>query len=109
MKLHLILPFIGYLLRKMFSGVIRLNRTYRREMENHSGLAVFIGCICGLIFVIGTTLLGMLIIGDSPMLKYLFLSSIIGAVLYIVYTFFSVQFNDFLEERQKLFDIIKDR
>jgi threonine/homoserine/homoserine lactone efflux protein len=78
-------------------------------MESHSGLAVFIGCICGLIFVIGTTLLGMLIIGDSHMLKYVFLSSAIGAVLYIVYTFFSVQFNDFLEERQELFEIIKDR
>ena len=109
MRYHLIWPFIGYLLRKMFSGVIKLNRRYRREMENHSGLALFIGCICGLVFVIATSLIGMLVVGDSHMLKYVFLSSVIGTVLYIVYTFFSIQFNNFLEERQELFDIIKDQ
>jgi len=107
MKLHLILPFINFLFRKAFSGVFSLNRKYRREMENHSGLAIFVGLVCSVLFVLVSAVTGALLF-DTTGFRLGFISSICVAVSYVVYTFFSIQFNNFLEERQELFDVIKD-
>lgn len=108
MRYHLILPFIGYLFRKMFSGVFKLNRTYRREMESHPGLAVFIGAVCSILFVAVLTVASVIFIGNELSVKYVFFGAACTAVSYIIFTFFSIQFNNFLEERQELFDVIKD-
>lgn len=108
MRYHLILPFIGYLFRKMFSGVFKLNRKYRREMESNPGLAVFIGIICSILFVLGTTLISSCFLSDGYDVRSVAIASCAGSVIYIVFTFFNIQFNNFLEERQELFDVIKD-
>lgn len=108
MRLHLILPFFSFLLRKTFSGVFSLNRKYRREMEHNPGLAIFLGTICSVLFVAVSSILGALLLTDFMSIRYVFMSAITLAVSYVVYTFFSIQFNNFLEERQELFDVIKD-
>ena len=108
MRYHLILPFIGYLFRKMFSGVFTINRKYRREMESNPGLALFIGAICSILFVAFSTLGTAIALNDAIGLKYGFTISASLSVCYVLYTFFSTLFNDFLEERQELFDVIKD-
>lgn len=108
MRYHLILPFIGYLFRKTFSGVFKLNRKYRREMESNPGLAIFLGTICSVLFVIVTTLISSCFLSDIYDVRNVAFTSIASAVIYIVYTFFNIQFNNFLEERQELFDVIKD-
>ena len=108
MRYHLILPFIGFLFRKAFSSAFRLNRAYRREMERHPGLAIFLGAICSLLFVAITTVVSAIFIGDTLGVRYVFVGAAFTAISYIVFTFFSILFNDFLEERQELFDVIKD-
>ena len=108
MRLHLILPFLGYLFRKSFSGVFSINKQYRREMEKNPGLMIFAGTLCGAMFTAVTTLIGALLLHEFYQVKYVFFAAIATAVSYITYTFFSIQFSNFLEERQELFDVIKD-
>ena len=108
MRFHLILPFFGYLFRKSFSGVFSLNKKYRREMEKNPGLMIFVGALCGLLFVAVTSIIGAMLAPETYQVKYVFFTAIASAVTYILYTFFSIQFNNFLEERQELFDVIKD-
>ena len=108
MRLYLILPFIGFLLRKSFSGVFKLDKTYRREMEKHPGLAIFMGAVCSILFVAVVTILGVIFFGETVRVKYICFTAIATALTYVSYTFFRMLFNSFLEERQELFDIIKD-
>lgn len=107
MRYHLILPFIGFLLKKMFSGVFKMNKKYRREMEQNPGLMLFIGTVIGTLTVMVLTVITALFLSDHVDVRYMLFTYIGIAVSYILYTFFSIQFNDFLEERQELFDIIK--
>lgn len=106
MRYHLIWPFIKWMLTGSFSGVSALNKKYRREMEQHPGLAIFIGTICSILFIAVTTIVGVVIF-NGVYVKYTFIASFIIAVYYVVYTFFSVMFNKFLDERKELFETIK--
>lgn len=107
MRLHLILPFIGFLLKKAFSGVFKMNKKYRREMEQNPALMLFIGVVLGTLTVMVLTIITALFLSDHIEVRYMLFTYIGIAVSYILYTFFSIQFNDFLAERQELFDIIK--
>lgn len=109
MKLHLILPFIGFLLKKMFSGVFKINKRYRREMEQNPALMLFIGTVIGTLSVMTLTVVTALFLSDTIEVRYMLFTYIGIAVSYIMYTFFSIQFNAFLEERQELFDVIKGK
>lgn len=116
MKLHLVLPFIGFLLKKMFSGVIKVHHEYQNEMDHNPALMLFAGTVCGFLFIVATTLLSIGIyqlgfvefMSERLFVKSAFIGSIIFAVGYITYSFFNAQFNKFLEERRALFDVIKD-
>lgn len=108
MRTHLILPFIGYLLRKTFSGVIKINKNYRREMDRNPGLMIFAGSICSLLFVAVTTVISVLLFNEKVFVTTAFFGSMVVAVGYVTFTFFSILFNNFLAERQELFDMIKD-
>lgn len=109
MKLHLILPFIGFLLKKIFSGVFKIHRRYRDTMEDSPGLALFAGTMCSLLFVMFSSLISMMAFQEILPIKYTFVASVIVSLSYVCYMFFSMQFKNFLDERKELFDIIKDR
>lgn len=108
MRTHLILPFIGYLLRKTFSGVIKINKEYRRGMDHNPALMIFAGSVCSLLFVAVTTIIAVLLLDEKVFVKTAFFGSIVVAVGYVTFTFFSILFNKFLDERQELFEMIKD-
>ena len=109
MRYHLVLPFIGWLFKKTFSGVFKLNKNYRREMCRNPGLGLFIGAICSLLFVAAVTIVSVIFSnGTRDVITYSFLSAAFISVSYVLGTFFSILFEDFLEERQELFDMIKD-
>jgi uncharacterized protein YacL len=108
MRSHLIMPFIFFLLKKMFSGVIEVNKKYRREMERMPALMIFVGTICSTLYLVVSSLIVISTGADKDIIRYAFLLNLCLCVCYIIYTFFSIQFNDFLEERQEMFDIIKD-
>lgn len=109
MRVHLILPFIGFLLKKVFSGVFKIHRKYRETMEDSPGLGVFAGTICSTGFVMFTSLISMISFQEITPIKYTFVVSVVVSLSYVCYMFFSMQFKNFLDERKELFDIIKDQ
>lgn len=109
MRVHLVLPFIGFLLKKVFSGVFRIHRRYRETMEDSPGLAMFAGTMCSIGFVMVATFISMMAFQEISPIKYTIVASAVVAFSYICYMFFSMQFKNFLDERKELFDIIKDR
>lgn len=108
MQYHLVLPFIGYLFRKTFSGVFDLHKKYRREMDRNTSLAILLGVLCTVLFTAITTVISSAFLPETQQVRYVMMADIIGCLGYMVYTFFSIQFSNFLEERQQLFDVIKD-
>ena len=108
MRLHLVLPFIGYLFRKMFSGVFALHKKFRREMDRNTALSILLGFLCIILFTAITTVISSAFLPEPHQVRYVLMIDVIGGISYMVYTFFSIQFSNFLEERQELFDVIKD-
>lgn len=104
MRYYLIWPFIKWMLFSSTSGLVTLNKKYRLEMAQNPGLGIFVGIVCSVLFIAVSTILGVVIFES---VKYPFLCAVVSSVSYVVYTFFSVLFNKFLEERNELFEVIK--
>lgn len=107
MQLHLIVPFSKYLLQKVFGGLIKVYNKYDDMVVKETGLAFL------------PTLLFSLISVFPIMIVF----SLFGIFYYSIYAWFAVfvvafanyfriilreQFKKFKEERQQLFNILKD-
>lgn len=106
MRLHLILPFMGWLFRKSFSGVIRIHQQYQRQMDDTPALMLFIGTILSVLFTALTTLTMTVILG-RPGLIEVFYTAAFASLSYVVLSFVSMLFDNFKEERRELFETIK--
>lgn len=107
MKLHLILPFIGYLFKEMFSSIVYSAIRYRRLMQRDFGFSIFVGCALTMLFTAVITLISAAFF-EMPIVRNIFFAVPALCVTFMVYTGLSIMFNNFLEERQRLFNIIKD-
>jgi len=108
MRYHLILPFFGWILKNMFSGVFNINKRYRREMEDHPGLMIFAGTACSVGFTLAAMIVAALVSGDIYVVRIALLLSATASLGYVTFTFFSTLFSKFLDDRQEMFNNIRD-
>lgn len=107
MRYHLVLPFIGWMFRNMFSGVFAFNRKYRNNMEDNPALSLFAGTICSFVFTAFMTLFAAGLFDDFHHVRYAAITALVSSVGYVIITFFTTLFEKFLDDRKQMFDDIK--
>jgi uncharacterized membrane protein YuzA (DUF378 family) len=96
------------MMSRSFSGVISINKKYRKEMSDNPGLMIFIGVVCSIVSTAVSSLLSLLLFGNPEVTRATFLIVGFSAIGYIIFTFFSVLFEKFIDERGHLFRVMKD-
>ena len=107
MRYHLVFPFIGWMLRNMFSGVFAANRKYRINMEDHPALSLFAGTVCSFVFTAFMTLFSAGLFDDFHHVRYTAITAFVSSIGYVIFTFFSILFEKFLDDRKQMFEDIK--
>lgn len=108
MKLRLILLFIKWIFVGIFKQISERNKKFRKMLARETGFGIFA-------WFIGSTLFGAVFILVSAMFvetlagMSMVLMIYLGLIFsYLVYHGISVLFENFIDERQKLFRDLKD-
>lgn len=109
MSVQTSMNFIRWLMRKWFSGLIRLNKWWTHKVQDETGEAFFLMILFGLI------ILGLAFIPAGFILYYfgidLYMPIMIGLQLIWVANYFRIilvdQYDQFKEEQNRMFDEIK--
>lgn len=93
-------------MKKLFSGVIKLHNQYKKGMRENTGMSLFAGFCCSLLFTAMTVLINAITLKTILLIGYVPIGAI-ASFGYVLFMFGSMLFNSFLEERQELFETIK--
>lgn len=107
MKTHTIIPFIRYLLKKAFGGVIELYESYDTIIANSDASSILLTLLLALasfIIVLPVAWLS----GFEQYTGWGWIGAAIIISLNHVRIVLREQYNIFLEERQRLFEMLKD-
>lgn len=109
MKLHLIKPFVLWILKKIVSIFTEVNRSYRKTLSREPGLATFIWCVVtGGSTVIAGMIGAVASQGNGTVAMYSAGAVLVISIIYFVYHSFSLMFAAFTKDRQDLFTYLKD-
>lgn len=109
MKIHLIKPFVLWILKKIGACIAETNRNYRKMLRNETGLAVFIFVLLCTVSTVVSAFIGMMASnGNSAVAGYTALAVFTVMITYFLYNAFSLMFAAFAKERQELFNYLKD-
>ena len=108
MKPFLLIAFVRWIFGKMFSNVIKLNEIFRETLQEAPWLAVLAWIPGTMMFVGAVTLLGMGFIDTSEQMGLFVLAQFAIAVLYLVVNGVTIMYEAFKQDREELFNILKD-
>lgn len=107
MKTHTIVPFIRYLLKKAFGGLIKLYESYDATIANSAGPSIIMTlllALCSIILVLPVAWLS----GFEQYIGHGWIGAAFIIMLNHVRIALREQYKEFLEERQRLFEMLKD-
>jgi hypothetical protein len=104
-----LIPFIGWLIQKSFQGLFNLHRSYQRYMNYEPWAGVFLGAVFSAISFLIAMLIMVFAFDIQHPSGLLALACILPQITYIVYTGFSVLYNNFEAERAEIFEILRQR
>jgi hypothetical protein len=101
--------FIGWLMRKWFSGVIRLNQWWTRKVQDEPGEAFFLMLLFGCLIFVFALVPGLLILSQFGVnlvapISIVFEVIWVGNYLRII---MNEQYRQFKEEQNRMFNEIK--
>jgi hypothetical protein len=108
MKPFLLFAFIRWIFSKMFSNAIKLNETFRELLRETPWIAVYAWIVGTIMFVGAVTLLGMGFIDTPEQMSLFVLAQFAIAVLYLAVNGVTIMYEAFKQDREELFNILKD-
>jgi len=109
MKLHLIKPFVIWVLKKIGAWFVKINNNYRKMMVRETGFAVFFYVFSAAVSTVLAGLFGVAVTqGSGVAAAYCAGTAFTISTIYFLYHAFSQMFEAFAKDRQELFNRLKD-
>jgi hypothetical protein len=108
MKPFLLFAFIRWIFSKIVSNVADTNTRFRCSLRRETGLALFAWLILTVIFMTVITGIGAIFIDSPAQLGWFVLAQFAVSVLYLSINGVTIMYEAFKQDRQELFNILKD-
>lgn len=109
MKLHLIKPFVLWILKKIVSTFAEANREYRKTLSREPGLATFIWFFVSIGVALVISIISAIASqGSETVIGWSAIISFTVSTGYLLYQSFSLMFAAFTKDRQELFNNLKE-
>lgn len=108
--MRVVLAFVMWIFAQMGKGLQEQHRHFVRGLKHETGLHIFVWCFVSLIssLVVFCILMGFQSLTGISVPVELWFTYVIGCVVYLVYTGFSLMYTAFKAERRELFETIKN-